>query len=1048
MRSSRVILALLSPVLLIAGMARVAQAQVEISDHTLQFGSLSSNFKESGGSAPARQLSFKSYSFVVGDKEDLNDFRSPDPEHPGFGGKLRGARGIGRLLLLIYCSAECGSKDPQVSRQVWINESANPAGDEWKKAASVDGLGLTLLPTMFENPKLEFAVNGSLVHPTGGEMHMGNSSISHYYIQLFERTDSCRRYQPVYGADSFHGDDDGDSVSIDLPWRRRLPQRANGIVVGAPKVYDSYALQALRNDTLRKIQEINPFVPSAITGAYGNLQGVTRDQSYLNVQGQGAAPSPSSISSTDQTVTCPAGYYPAGNLTCAPISSGATGATPLSTIATSQTTTPSAALTPTVPAAPVFNPLATPGTVGQSSSDVLVEQVQLSAQLQIYQLLLEGAQSDALLVQNSRAVATRAQTTIGFPISIDPPRQFRHAVAEVRVLIEPFPTPESGQTQPVSIANLLPAQKTYNVAKITSKQRSFGGAAVIEPVASVGVSTGKAKDRLYLAKDTDTVALQYDHPSVKPLRSPLPGRALTGLQAAVRMQRLDECGNEWFAIDDAEQRDDLDSKMSRDNSVTFGWQFRPVLGADYVASGPRQVFAQLALPEALEEAKFLPAVLVQTRWREYDEKRQVAGPVFHSSCSLTSIKDPVIIENALRVHDTTWDDIGNGMLKIRAHGSFFSAAISMQSGGKTYSPVTFDGHDIEFFAPAKDLLMNGEIGLRAENSRATSLTIPLAENHAGCGIADAKLWAIPQADGTARIRLTLTAGEPFEKELDRSRPLVLIGSDVYGLKDKPLQKAAPCDDKGICVYQFLAPADSLRAASNYYVRDLSWSDSNVRGHILFAPFLSKMSKYSEDPPKAPVASKSKRKQRRKAADPAASYMLAGSNLNVFSEENQLNLKAYSIDAPLGIPLSRKNLLVLADSEALLTLPRAPKGKTVTIAWTPSQGPLSQEAPIVWDLTLPGQESTPTIRPTPPFLYAGDSRTVTYTGSDFSTVQLVRFEIATSLPFKVSPDDPTSMDVFVPSAITKDAGHKELIAITKDKKGKVGQLVLPIDIFKR
>ena len=41
-----------------------------------------------------------------------------------------------------------------------------------------------------------------------------------------------------------------------------------------------------------------------------------------------------------------------------------------------------------------------------------------------------------------------------------------------------------------------------------------------------------------------------------------------------------------------------------------------------------------------------------------------------------------------------------------------------------------------------------------------------------------------------------------------------------------------------------------------------------------------------------------------------------------------------------------------------------------------------------------------------------------------------------------------MDVFVPSAITKDAGHKELIAITKDKKGKVGQLVLPIDIFKR
>ena len=184
------------------------------------------------------------------------------------------------------------------------------------------------------------------------------------------------------------------------------------------------------------------------------------------------------------------------------------------------------------------------GTVSQSSSDVLVEQVQLSAQLQIYQLLLEGAQSDTLFVQNSRAIANRAQTTVSFPISIDPPRQFRHAVAEVRVLIEPYPTAVSGLTQPVSIVTLLPSQKTYNVAKVTNKQHSFGGAAVIEQVASVGVSGGKTKDRLYLAKDTDTVALQYDHPKVKPLRSPFPEQALTGIEAALRMQRLDECDNE------------------------------------------------------------------------------------------------------------------------------------------------------------------------------------------------------------------------------------------------------------------------------------------------------------------------------------------------------------------------------------------------------------------------------------------------------------------------------------------------------------------------
>ena len=153
------------------------------------------------------------------------------------------------------------------------------------------------------------------------------------------------------------------------------------------------------------------------------------------------------------------------------------------------------------------------------------------------------------------------------------------------------------------------------------------------------------------------------------------------------------------------------------------------MGADYVAGGPRQVFAQLALPEAMGDATFLPAVLVQTRWREYDEKRQVVGPVFHSSCTVTSIKDPVIIQNPLRIDDTTWDDIGGGILKIRAHASFFSPGVSLRSGKTTYSPVTFDGHDLQFFAPAKELLMNGELSLVGENNQAASLTIPLVDSN-------------------------------------------------------------------------------------------------------------------------------------------------------------------------------------------------------------------------------------------------------------------------------------------------------------------------------
>ncbi len=1063
----RTLLALFPLLLSTAGLPASAQAPVTVTDHILQFHATSPQFKPRSLTPPARQVSFKSSVFVFGDTEDLNDYRSPDAAHPRFGSKLHGQRGLGRVFLLTTCGDPCTNKDFNAQRSVWINKSIDPALDDWQQAIVVDRFGLTLLPVMFDQPRLdeasrlekiqlEFAINGSLVHGSGAEMRVGNSGISHYYIQVFEKKESsCRQYGRSFGEGAASEDDDGDYVSIDIPLARKFPQTANGIVVGAPKVYDSVALMALRNAALTQMQAINPFVASAITGNYGTLQGVTKDVSYLNLQGQYAPPAPATVSSiNDQTVTCPAGYYPYGASACAPIASGTTSA-PLTATATSVTATPSAPLAPTIPAAPSYTAPATPGVVGQSSADSLVEQVQLSAQLQVYQLLLQGAQSDTLFLQNSRAVANRAQTTIGFPISIDPPRQFRHAVAEVRILIEPFPSPTSSETPAVSIVNLLPSQKTYNVAKITSKQRSFGGAAVIEQVASVGVSGGKSKDRLYLAKDTDTVALQYDHPSVRPLRSPLPDQALTGLEAAMRMQRLDECDNAWFALDDADGRAELDDKNSRDNSVLFGWQFRPVLGADYVAGGPRQVFAQLALPEALGDRKFLPAVLVQTRWREYDEKRQVVGPVFHSSCTVTPIYDPVILEDPLRVHDATWDDVGSGVLKIRAHGSFFSPAITMQNGNKSYAPVITDGHEIQFYAPAKDLLLNGEIKLLSNTGSSTSLTIPSTDRQ-GCRLDSTSMWAIPQADGTARVTMIVNSGKKFEEQKIQPRPLVLIGTDVYGLKEKPFQNPSFCDSKDVCLYHFTAPADSLRSASSYYVRDISWSNASLSNTIRFTPFMAKLSKYSQDPPKlAPVSADAKVLSRNvtrqktappKPVSPAVTYMIAGTDLKYLTDQDVFDMKVYSMGAAEGIVPTK--LSVLSDTQALLTLPCTPTGKTITIAWSPSHWPLNKEAPIAWDLALPGKEPAATIAPSPTFLYAGDSRTVTYTGADFSNVQSVGFEGATSLPFKVSSDNPQSMDVVVTTAVTKEAGHKELIATARDSKGKLSKVVLPIEIFKR
>ncbi len=1048
MRHLRIAARALLPLL---GLATVSPAQ-QVSNHILSFSASPLADARTAATPVSHQISYKSSLFVIDDRENLKGFRSPRSLRSGakmesseFGANLNGQRGLGRLFMLTTCNAACDTARPQLSRSVWVDVSNDAFDDEWHESISVDRDGLTINPEMFSNTQLEFAINGALIHSTGAVMHIGNPTITHYYVQVFVRNKSCRRYTPVYGAQDGEEDDD-DYVSIDLPSDPPLPQRANGIVVGAPKVYDTYALQALQKTALQQLQTINPFVAGSITGAYGNLQGVSRDQSYLNVQAQlstpaAAAPAPSVV---NQTATCPVGYYPFGPNACSPIPSGTVSTAPITALTQTVTPSTSTGLTPTIPPAPTYNPLAAPGNVGQSSADALVEQVQLSAQLQTYQLLLQGAQSDALVVQNSRAIGNRAQTTIGFPISIDPPRQFRHAVAEVRVLIEPFPTSTSDQMPPVSIVNLLPSQKTYNVAKVTSKQRAFGGAAVIEQVASIGVSGGKTKDRLYLAKDTDTVALQYANPAVPPLHPPFPDQALTGFESAVRMQRLDECDNDWFAVDD-NVRAKLDSKTSRKNSVIFGWQFRPVLGADYVASGPRQVFAQIALPQAVNGTPFFPAVLVQTRWREYDERRQVVGPVFHSSCTVTAVKDPVIIQNPLRIHDTTWEDLGGGTLKIRARGTFLSPGISLQSGKTTYAPVSIDGSEIQFFVPAKDVLSNGGLSLLAENNVPTSLTIPLGDSHRGCDISSLSLWAIPQASGSAHVRMMLTPGSKFADELPNAHPLVLIGSDVYGLKEKPFENGAACDkeDKRICVYHFDAPLDTLRFSGNVFVRNLSWSNSNLPGQIHFAPFLASLSKYYEDPPKANAKSHAKAVS---PLDRSVTYLVSGSDLKFFSRESVPDLRAYSVDSPGGVPVSK--LFPISDSEALLTLPKAPKGKTITISWTPSRWPLSQEAPIVWDLTIPGKEVTPSITVAPAFLYSGDSQAVKYSGVDFSTVQSVSFEGSLALPFVIGPDDPTTLSVSIPTAVTKEAGHKEFVATTKDAKGKLGHLVLPIDIFKR
>jgi hypothetical protein len=211
----------------------------------------------------------------------------------------------------------------------------------------------------------------------------------------------------------------------------------------------------------------------------------------------------------------------------------------------------------TLPTAPTYTP-----AIGINASDLLADQVDLSYQIFNIRMLLERALSDRLY--NGK---TRLQAVVGFKITIDPPREARDHAAFVEVTVS-----SEQRHRPPSLVAIMPYEKTYNSSAVSSSATAFTGAAVFQ-VFSLGINAQKQDQVFYLFRDSDTLAME-------------------------RMQR---------------------PKNAQDDSVTFGWQFRPVLGSRSVSAGMRQVFAVIALPdtdEGRKQANF--DVQVRTYWRKYD----------------------------------------------------------------------------------------------------------------------------------------------------------------------------------------------------------------------------------------------------------------------------------------------------------------------------------------------------------------------------------------------------------------------------------------------
>lgn len=1003
-----------------------------------------------------------------------------------------GVEGVSVNRFILLGAGSCSDDSAQNCSQIVLVDVASPPyEDHWVGAFKVTTDGIEVLSDAFLNGSVSFAINGQAVTRRQVGLIFGSRDMHDYHIELFDDPDGCRKYML---RDAPGNEKRYDSIDVEIPYSASNQTVDNGITVGAPKVYDTYALQRRMQDAAQQLSNISPWNAAAITNNYGSLQGIKRDTSYLSAQAETAgAPNIQTVTNgglslqSPQQVTnlvqCPPGYSASidnsGTTTCAPPS--ATGGTSQGTgslvpaFSSTQTTQPTTQTTVTAngisaSAAPVpsSSPLAPPSNISVSSSDLLVEQVQLSAQLQMYQMLWRGSQSDQFLLRNSRAIAPRGQTTIGFDISLSPPRQYKHAVAEVRVIVVPHLDKNRhvghGDAN-VSIVNLLPSQKTYNVARVTSHQNAFGASAVVDQVVNLGVSTGRAKDRLYLVKDTDTVALQYPDQSATKLDLSWPEMALEGVEEAAKMQRLGEC-------DDLELKSTTTGNAPGVAPVLFGWQFRPVLGADYVAAGPREVFAQLALPIAGDEIGFAPAVYVQTRWREYDQKHEVVGPVYRASCSLTRVQDAIAIDNPPRVRDVRWDDIGNGLVKVRATGTLLSTGMSILSGANAITPTIFDGSKIQFIAPARDLIQNGDVELLGENGKTTPLSIqwkPKLEKNHSCDIENVEITAVPVSGGDSTVEMRVRLGDSYRLGYDGEiDPLVLIGKDVYGMREKPYQiEDNPCtedqDKKVTCSYIFRAPTDALRTAQTFVVRDLVRDGFEKSGSIIFGPSLAELrSVKTGDPAKVKIDAKDNHNHNALAEAPnvdAETFFIDGADLESLCDGWSLSAIVDGRSQKLSVGGCRKekgepqdtscekaDVCILTATEAILKL--AISGNNDKVGFLATSERFDQPRTVLWDLDNPHAPAAPKeITANPPFLQKGDSRTVAFSGVDFSAVKSVVLG-GNAISFSVPGDDPTTLKTYIGSSISQVPGMKELRAETVDSKGKKGTIVLKLEIVPR
>jgi hypothetical protein len=547
-------------------------------------------------------------------------------------------------------------------------------------------------------------------------------------------------------------------------------QLSNGISVGRPKVFDNRTLTLMLetlNETLRSVQ--TQFIDQkTLAAALTVLQG-TRSRESESSFSISPVPIPSLKQENINTT---------GNASAS--------GSPLPDTTKQTTTTERSAFTPQAPGLDTlggfpsgFNP-----TLGNSASDLLSDQVNLTYQIFNLRMLLERSLTDRLLESGD----TRRQAVLGFNVTIDPPRTANDAVAVVEIRLTTSDAC-SGNDNCLSLVSLMPQEKTYNAAALSTKSHAFGASAVAGAF-QLGFSEKHRGQTFYVYRDNDTISYER-------MDSEVPGQ------------------------------------------LVFGWMFRPVLGRPSVSPGLRQLFAIVALPSAdttkdyrtrnslgaQENANhLLPETLlraeVTTYWKKYDGSTMTAfkedetnrgkrvrdallfglskPEIFSqryiniSNYNNISVKSTEAYQDKLAptVDNVWWTPVGSKSVLISIHGNNFFTGTQVALGDKTYA-TTSDGLIIKSnqaldMVTGFDALAAGSGALIGRYGPAKEIII--GKEPKGIRIADVRVG--PSLSGSHSLEIDLQSengGSLSVRELPKSdhgdtlTPIITINGNVVQL---------------------------------------------------------------------------------------------------------------------------------------------------------------------------------------------------------------------------------------------------------------------------